>query len=165
MRAFNPGMNNTTFIFSKTSTPALGSTLTGYRRFFPRGVKRPESQTDHSPPYSAEVTNVWSYTHLPTYTFMAWTQILCSWWSSDITEILPRHNAARVTYTFQTVIKSAKFLHAYSHTFVRTATTEPLLFANWKFKNETIHKYTFVLFVWPRNLVNHIYGRTRNGGN
>ena len=38
MRAFNPGMNNTTFISCKTSTPVLGSTLNGYRRFFPRGL-------------------------------------------------------------------------------------------------------------------------------
>ena len=38
--------------------------------------------------------------------------------------MLPIHNAGRVAYTIQTVMKSAKFLHAYSHTFVRTATTE-----------------------------------------
>jgi len=58
-----------------------------------------------------------------------------------------------------------KFLHAHSHTPVRTATTESLPFANWKFKNENIHKYTFVQFVWPRNLVHHTNGRTRTGGN
>jgi hypothetical protein len=36
------------------------------------GVKRLERQADHLPPSSAEVKNVWSYTTLPPYVFMAW---------------------------------------------------------------------------------------------
>jgi len=61
MQVFNPGMNNTTFIFSKTSTPALGPTP----KVLSSGVKRPGRQADHSPPHSAKVTNVWSYTSSP----------------------------------------------------------------------------------------------------
>jgi hypothetical protein len=34
------------------------------------GVKRPKREADHSPPYSAEVKNVWSYTSTPQYAFM-----------------------------------------------------------------------------------------------
>jgi hypothetical protein len=29
-------------------------------------VKRPEHEADHSPPYSAEINNTWSYTPTPT---------------------------------------------------------------------------------------------------
>jgi hypothetical protein len=36
------------------------------------GVKRPGREADHSPPSSAEVKNVWSYTSIPEYVFMAW---------------------------------------------------------------------------------------------
>jgi hypothetical protein len=36
------------------------------------GVKRPGREADHSPPYSAEVKNAWSYTLTPQYVFMAW---------------------------------------------------------------------------------------------
>jgi hypothetical protein len=36
----------------------------GTRGSFP-GVKRPGRETDHLPPYSAEVKNVWSYTSTP----------------------------------------------------------------------------------------------------
>jgi hypothetical protein len=35
------------------------------RGFNPRGVKRSESETDHSPPSSAKVKNEWSYTSTP----------------------------------------------------------------------------------------------------
>jgi hypothetical protein len=38
------------------------------------GVKRKEREVDHSPLYSAEVKNAWSYTLTPQYAFMA----LCS---------------------------------------------------------------------------------------
>jgi hypothetical protein len=34
-------------------------------------VRRPGHETDHSPPCSAEVKNVWSYTYTPSYVFMA----------------------------------------------------------------------------------------------
>jgi hypothetical protein len=40
-----------------------------------RGVKRPGREADHSPPSSAEVNNVWSYTSTPQYVFMAWCLI------------------------------------------------------------------------------------------
>jgi hypothetical protein len=36
------------------------------------GIKRPERETDHSPPYSGEVKNAWSYTSDPQCVFMAW---------------------------------------------------------------------------------------------
>jgi hypothetical protein len=38
---------------------------------FPR-VKRSEREADHSPPSTAEVTNVYGYTSTPQYVFMAW---------------------------------------------------------------------------------------------
>jgi hypothetical protein len=43
----------------------------GTRDSFP-GVKRSGREADHSPPYSAEVKNAWSYTSIPKYVFMAW---------------------------------------------------------------------------------------------
>jgi hypothetical protein len=43
----------------------------GYREFFPR-VKQLWREADHSPPPSAEVKNVWSYTSTPSYVFMTW---------------------------------------------------------------------------------------------
>jgi hypothetical protein len=36
------------------------------------GVKWPRSEADHSPPSTAEVKNMWHYTSIPQYTFMAW---------------------------------------------------------------------------------------------
>jgi hypothetical protein len=36
------------------------------------GVKRPRREDDQSTPSSAEVKNVWSYTSIPQYAFMAW---------------------------------------------------------------------------------------------
>jgi len=36
------------------------------------GVKRWGREADHSPTPNAEVNNVWSYTPLPNYVFMAW---------------------------------------------------------------------------------------------
>jgi hypothetical protein len=43
----------------------------GYRGLFPRGVKRPGREVDHSPPASAEVKKMWIYTSTPPYAFMA----------------------------------------------------------------------------------------------
>jgi hypothetical protein len=37
-----------------------------------RGVNLPGREADHSPPYSAEFKNAWSYTSTPQYVFMAW---------------------------------------------------------------------------------------------
>jgi hypothetical protein len=36
------------------------------------GVKRPESEADHSPPSAAEVQNLWSYLNSFQYAFMVW---------------------------------------------------------------------------------------------
>jgi len=36
------------------------------------GIKQPEREADHSPPYSAEVQNAWSCTSTPQFVFMAW---------------------------------------------------------------------------------------------
>jgi hypothetical protein len=38
------------------------------------GVKRPERETDHSPPASAKVKKMWIYTSTPPYAFM----VLCN---------------------------------------------------------------------------------------
>jgi hypothetical protein len=35
-------------------------------------VKQPGREADHSPSFSAEVKNVWSYTSTPPYVSMAW---------------------------------------------------------------------------------------------
>jgi hypothetical protein len=43
----------------------------GYRGLFPRGVKRPGCEADHSPPASAEVKKTWIYTSTPAYDFIA----------------------------------------------------------------------------------------------
>jgi hypothetical protein len=42
----------------------------GYRGLFPREVKRPGRETDHSPPASDEVKKMWIYTSTPLYAFM-----------------------------------------------------------------------------------------------
>jgi hypothetical protein len=36
------------------------------------GVKQLEHEADHLPPFSAEVTNAWSYTSTPSYAFIVW---------------------------------------------------------------------------------------------
>jgi hypothetical protein len=36
------------------------------------GIKRPGREADHSPPFSAEVKNAWSYTSTPQYFFMTY---------------------------------------------------------------------------------------------
>jgi hypothetical protein len=45
----------------------------GIKGSFP-GSKWPGRDADHSPPFSAEVKNAWSYTSIPQYAFM----VLCS---------------------------------------------------------------------------------------
>jgi hypothetical protein len=42
----------------------------GYRRLSP-GIKRPESEAEHSPPASAEVKKMWICTYTPPHAFMA----------------------------------------------------------------------------------------------
>jgi hypothetical protein len=51
------------------SPPSLLSN--GYRGLFPREVKRPESEADHSPATSAEVKKTCIYTSTSSYVFMA----------------------------------------------------------------------------------------------
>jgi hypothetical protein len=62
------------FRFPKPSTLTMGPTqppFNVHRDCFP-WVKRPGRHDDHSPPFSAEVKNEWSFTSTPPYTFMAW---------------------------------------------------------------------------------------------
>jgi len=42
------------------------------QRVLTAGVKRPGRAASHSPPSSAEVKNLWSYTSTPPYAFTAW---------------------------------------------------------------------------------------------
>ena len=60
-------------------SPLLSLLFNGYQVLFSWGgggegeVKRPESETDQSPPPSAQVENTWNYTFMPQYTFTACT--------------------------------------------------------------------------------------------
>jgi hypothetical protein len=58
-------------LLPKASRSALGLTQPPVERVFPRGVKRPWREADHSPPSSAEVKNEWSYTPTAPYAFVA----------------------------------------------------------------------------------------------
>jgi hypothetical protein len=63
------------FLFTTASRTALGPTQPPIQRVrgaLSLGVKRPERESDHSPPSNAEVRNAWSYTSIPQYVFMAW---------------------------------------------------------------------------------------------
>jgi hypothetical protein len=60
---------------ANTSRPILGPTQPPFRRLPgapSAGGKRLGREADHSPPYSAEVMNVWSYTSIPPYNWIAW---------------------------------------------------------------------------------------------
>jgi hypothetical protein len=62
------------FLFSKSSRPALGSTqppMQWVLGALSPGVKRPEREADHSPPTSAEIKRMWTYTSTTPYTFMS----------------------------------------------------------------------------------------------
>jgi hypothetical protein len=62
------------FLFSKSSTPALGSTqppIQWVPGVLSPGVKQPGREANHSPPASAEVKKMWIYTSTPPYAFMA----------------------------------------------------------------------------------------------
>jgi hypothetical protein len=62
------------FLFSTSLRPALGSSQPPIKwvpRALSPGVKRQGCQTDHSPPTSAEVKKIWTYTSTPPYVFMA----------------------------------------------------------------------------------------------
>jgi len=58
------------FVFATVSRLALGLTPLPIR--WALGVKRPETEADHSSPPSGEVTNAWSYTSTPTIVLRAW---------------------------------------------------------------------------------------------
>jgi hypothetical protein len=66
------------FLFTTASRPALGP-IQPPIQWVPgadsHGVKRPGREAHHSPPSSAEIKNVWSYTSTPQYTFMAWCSV------------------------------------------------------------------------------------------
>jgi hypothetical protein len=82
------------------------------------GIKRPGRETGHSPPFSAEVKNAWSYTFIPIYVFMAlclvkhrdkFTFYLCS---LDVTFIylLPLELKIVKFYSLHSDFKSSKYL-------------------------------------------------------
>jgi hypothetical protein len=66
------------FLFTTASRPALGPTqsIKWVRGGDPSpGIKRPEHEANHSPPFSAEVKNGWSFTSTPPYVFTAWCSL------------------------------------------------------------------------------------------
>jgi hypothetical protein len=71
-RSLNPGrVKNCPF--SKLSRPSLRPTWSPIQlvtRDISPGVKRPRSETDHSPSTSAKVKKTWIYTCIPPYIFM-----------------------------------------------------------------------------------------------
>jgi hypothetical protein len=63
------------FLFTTASRLTLGPTQPSIQEVpgaVSLGVKRPGHEADHSPPSSAEVKNVWSYTSTSQYAFMVW---------------------------------------------------------------------------------------------
>jgi hypothetical protein len=63
-------------IFSSSHRPdrlsgPLNYLSKGYRGLFPRGVKQPGREADHSPPAGDEVKKMWIYTSTHPYDFMA----------------------------------------------------------------------------------------------
>jgi hypothetical protein len=79
LRAGRPGFDSQQdleiFLFPTVSRTALGPTqppVPWVPGALSLGVKRPGREANHSPPSSAEVKNVWTYTSTPPYAFMAW---------------------------------------------------------------------------------------------
>jgi hypothetical protein len=63
------------FLFTTASRTALGHTqplIQWVPGSLSLGVEWPGHEADHSPPSGAEVKNIWSYTSMPEYFFMAW---------------------------------------------------------------------------------------------
>jgi hypothetical protein len=60
------------FLFVNMSRPALVYTLLPLQSALSLQVKWPGHEADHSPPYSAKVTNVWSCTCNSSVVFIAW---------------------------------------------------------------------------------------------
>jgi hypothetical protein len=52
-------------LFATACRPALGPGALSLK------IKRPEREADHSPVFSVEVKNAWSYTSIPQFMFMA----------------------------------------------------------------------------------------------
>jgi hypothetical protein len=72
LRAGRPGFDSRQglgiLLIATASRPALRLTqphIQGVPGIISLGVKRPVREADHSPPYSAEVKNEWSYTSTP----------------------------------------------------------------------------------------------------
>jgi hypothetical protein len=66
------------FVFAIASRPALRPTQPPIHWApvtLSPGINRPGRETDHSPPSSAEIKNVWSCTFTPQYVFTAWCLI------------------------------------------------------------------------------------------
>jgi len=66
------------FLFTTASRRALGPNhppIQWVPGVLSLGVKRPECETDNSPPSSAEVRNAWSVTSTPQYAFMTWFSV------------------------------------------------------------------------------------------
>jgi hypothetical protein len=62
------------FLFSTSSRQVLGSTQPPIKwvpGVLSPGVKRPGNEVDHSPAASADTKEMWIYTSIPPYTFMA----------------------------------------------------------------------------------------------
>jgi hypothetical protein len=57
--------------FSTAPGPDRSGAQPGVPAALLSGVKRPTREADHSPPFSAEVKNAWSYISSPPYVFMA----------------------------------------------------------------------------------------------
>jgi hypothetical protein len=72
---FNSWQRLGIFLFTTASRTAQGPTQPPIQ-WVPGAlfleVKQPGCEADHSPPFSAEVKNTWSYTSTPQYVFMAW---------------------------------------------------------------------------------------------
>jgi len=72
---FDSRLGQGCFLIATASRPALGLTQPPIQWVpggFSPGVKRPGYKADHSPPYSAEIKNVWKYTSTPPYVFVVW---------------------------------------------------------------------------------------------
>jgi hypothetical protein len=66
------------FLLTIVSRPVLGPTQPAIQlvlEAFSLGVKRQTREADHSPPFSAEVKNAWSYTSTPQNAFMTWYSV------------------------------------------------------------------------------------------
>jgi hypothetical protein len=70
--------NYGTFLNATASRPAPGPTqppIQWVQGALTPEVKRLGRDADHSPPSTAEVKNMWSYTSTPQYVFMAWWSV------------------------------------------------------------------------------------------